>query len=65
MEMRRVVITGMGIISSLGNNCKEVLASLENLKSGIEFNPLYQELGMRSQVAGTIKNLDLKALIAL
>lgn len=63
MEMRRVVITGMGIISSLGNNCKEVLASLENLKSGIEFNPLYQELGMRSQVAGTIKNLDLKALI--
>lgn len=53
--MKRVVITGLGIISSIGNNKEEVLASLKEGKSGIEFVPEFQEIGMRSQVAGTIK----------
>lgn len=57
--MKRVVVTGMGIVSSLGNNIKEVLASLQALKSGIRFQPVYQEMGLRSQVEGTI-NLDPK-----
>ncbi|SUO94224.1 beta-ketoacyl-ACP synthase I [Suttonella ornithocola] len=61
--MKRVVITGMGIISSLGNNVKEVLESLQQLKSGIRFSPEYKEMGLRSQVHGNIKNLDLKSLI--
>ena len=62
MRGRRVVVTGIGIVSSLGNNCREVLASLKALKSGIEFEPVFQQMGMRSQVAGTIK-LDPKEII--
>lgn len=53
--MKRVVITGLGIISSIGNNKAEVLESLREGKSGIEFVPEFAEVGMRSQVAGTIK----------
>ena len=53
--MKRVVITGLGIISSIGNNKEEVIASLREGKSGIEFVPDFAEVGMRSQVAGTIK----------
>ena len=53
--MKRVVITGLGIISSIGNNKEEVLASLKEGKSGIEFVPEFAEVGMRSQVAGTVK----------
>ncbi|WGE91575.1 beta-ketoacyl-ACP synthase I [Actinobacillus genomosp. 1] len=53
--MKRVVITGLGVISSIGNNKEEVLASLKEGKSGIEFVPEFAEVGMRSQVAGTIK----------
>ncbi len=53
--MRRVVITGMGIVSSLGNNCQEVLASLKEGRSGIERNPEQVEHGFRSEVAGTVK----------
>lgn len=60
--MRRVVITGIGIISSIGNNAEEVLDSLKLGKSGIEFNAEYKELGFRSQVCGPIR-LDLKGLI--
>ena len=60
--MRRVVVTGMGIVSSLGNNLKEVLASLQALKSGIKFSPTYQEMGLRSQVEGPI-SIDPKAHI--
>lgn len=52
--MKRVVVTGIGIVSSLGNNCQEVLASLRGLKSGITSNPTYREMGLRSQVAGNI-----------
>ena len=48
--MRRVVITGIGIVSSIGNNANEVLASLRETKSGISFSPEYAELGFRSQV---------------
>lgn len=61
--MRRVVITGMGIVSSLGNNKAEVLASLKAGKSGITYQPEYAERGLRSQVAGSIKNLNIEELI--
>lgn len=61
--MKRVVITGLGIISSIGNHKDEVKESLLQGKSGIEFVPEYKELGFRSHVAGTVKNLDLKKLI--
>ncbi len=60
--MRRVVITGLGIVSSLGNNKAEVKDSLYAGKSGISFNPEYAERGMRSQVAGSVK-LDVQELI--
>ena len=50
--MRRVVITGMGIVSSIGNNTQEVLASLHEAKSGITRAENYAELGFRSQVQG-------------
>ncbi len=58
--MRRVVITGIGVVSSLGNNVDEVTESLKEGKSGIVFAPDYAENGMRSQVHGAIKNLDFK-----
>jgi 3-oxoacyl-[acyl-carrier-protein] synthase I len=61
--MRRVVVTGMGIVSSLGNNQAEVLQSLREGKSGISFQPEYAERGLRSHVAGSIKNLNLSELI--
>lgn len=61
--MRRVVVTGMGIISSLGNNKQEVQDSLYHGRSGITFQQEYADRGMRSQVAGSIKNLDLSELI--
>ena len=60
--MKRVVVTGMGIVSSIGNNCKEVLASLQQLQSGIKHSPVYAEMGLRSQVEGSI-NIDTKAHI--
>jgi 3-oxoacyl-[acyl-carrier-protein] synthase-1 len=50
--MRRVVVTGMGIISSIGNNTQEVLASLREAKSGISAAPEYAEKGFRSLVHG-------------
>jgi len=53
--MKRVVVTGIGIVSSLGNNSREVLTALQNLKSGISFDESYREMGMRSHVAGNIK----------
>ena len=48
--MRRVVVTGMGIVSSIGNNANEVLTSLREAKSGVVAAPEYAELGFRSQV---------------
>ncbi|MEW6445358.1 MAG: beta-ketoacyl-ACP synthase I [Pseudomonadota bacterium] len=53
--MRRVVVTGMGIVSSLGNNQEEVRHSLYEGRSGIEFMQEYADLGFRSHVAGTLK----------
>jgi len=50
--MRRVVVTGMGIVSSIGNNTQEVLASLREAKSGISRSDKYAELGFRCQVHG-------------
>lgn len=61
--MRRVVVTGLGIVSSLGNNQSEVLQSLREGRSGITYQPEYAERGLRSQVAGSIRNLDIEALI--
>ena len=56
--MRRVVITGMGVISSLGNNKAEVLDSLENGRSGIRFSEVQAEMGFRSHVNGPV-DIDL------
>ena len=53
--MRRVVVTGLGIVSSIGNNADEVLASLKAGKSGITANEAMAEHGFRSQIAGDIK----------
>lgn len=50
--MRRAVVTGMGIVSAIGNNTQEVLASLREAKSGIVKAGKYEELGFRSQVHG-------------
>ncbi len=50
--MRRVVVTGMGIVSSIGNNANEVVASLRDARSGIVKADKYAELGFRSQVHG-------------
>lgn len=59
---RRVVITGLGIISPIGNDAATVIQSLRESRSGIESNPRYIEAGLRSQVAGTVK--DREGLIA-
>ena len=61
--MREVVVTGIGIVSSIGNNVAEVTNSLQSLKSGISHNDINAELGLRSHVSGSIKNLDCKELI--
>lgn len=60
--MRRVVVTGMGIVSSIGNNKTEVVASLRSGKSGIVFSEDYKARGFRSHVCGAI-NLDVDSLI--
>jgi len=59
MPLRRVAITGLGIVSSIGNNRQEVTDSLRQGRSGIRFNSEYAELGFRSQIDGPIDlNLD-------
>ncbi|NDY96880.1 beta-ketoacyl-ACP synthase I [Wenzhouxiangella limi] len=60
--MRRVVVTGLGIVSSIGNNVTEVLASLQAGRSGISFSEEYKELGFRSHVHGPV-DLTLADLI--
>jgi 3-oxoacyl-[acyl-carrier-protein] synthase-1 len=60
--MRRVVVTGLGIVSSIGNNQQEVVESLREGRSGIEFCPEYAELGFRSHIHGSI-NIDLAPLV--
>ncbi|OIQ31798.1 MAG: beta-ketoacyl-[acyl-carrier-protein] synthase I [Alphaproteobacteria bacterium MedPE-SWcel] len=53
--MRRVVVTGLGVVSSIGNTAEEVIASLKAGKSGIVASPDMVEHGFRSQIAGTLK----------
>ncbi|CAM5635155.1 beta-ketoacyl-ACP synthase I [Rhodanobacter lindaniclasticus] len=60
--MRRVVVTGMGIVSCLGNDLDTVTSALRDGRSGIRAMPEYAELGMRSHVAG-VPNIDLEAVI--
>ena len=57
--MKRVVVTGMGIVSCIGNNIGEVLDSLLKTKSGIVFSEDHKKYKFRSQIVGNIKNLDL------
>ena len=57
--MKRAVITGLGIVSSIGNNSLDVLASLKAGQSGISYCPDYAERGFRCHVHGDIKGLDL------
>jgi 3-oxoacyl-[acyl-carrier-protein] synthase-1 len=60
--MRRVVVTGMGIVSSIGNNAQEVVASLREARSGITAAEDYAKLGFRSQVHGSLK-VDLETSV--
>jgi 3-oxoacyl-[acyl-carrier-protein] synthase-1 len=60
--MRRVVVTGLGVVSSIGNNKQEVLDSLRGGRSGVRFSETYAEMGFRSQIHGDIK-LDLDAAV--
>ena len=60
--MRRVVVTGMGIVSSIGNNTQEVVASLREAKSGVVKADDYERLGFRSQVHGA-PTLDASAVV--
>ena len=60
--MRRVVVTGMGIISCIGNDQQSVLTSLKESRSGIVYRPEYEERGMRSHVAGAV-DMDFTDLI--
>jgi 3-oxoacyl-[acyl-carrier-protein] synthase-1 len=57
--MRRVVVTGLGVVSSIGNNVQEVLTSLKEGKSGITANESMAEHGFRSRIAGAV-NIDVK-----
>lgn len=60
--MRRVAVTGMGIVSSIGNNTQEVLASLREARSGIVTAPEYAEIGFRCQVHGA-PDIDVESLL--
>ncbi len=59
---KRVVVTGIGIVSSIGNNCDEVITSLKENISGIESVPEWSEYGFKTHVAGTIKLPDISTL---
>lgn len=61
--MQRVVITGMGIVSSLGANCAQVLESLKAAKSGIKFDQKQADTGLRSCVSGQIDEIDSSNII--
>ncbi len=60
--MRRVVITGIGVVSCLGNSKKDVLDSLREGRSGISFNESFKEMGLRSQVCGSV-DIDISEYI--
>ena len=59
---RRIVVTGMGVVSPLGNDADSVAASLREGRSGLRAMPEYAEMGLRSQVAG-VAEIDLEAVI--
>ncbi len=61
--MHRVVVTGMGVVSSLGANCTEVLNSLKTSKSGIKFNETQENIGLRSHLSGTISEINSDEII--
>ena len=61
--MNRVVVTGMGIVCSLGNNKSEVLKSLKEAKSGIKYCEKYAEMGLRSHVHGSIAEVNTSDII--
>ncbi|MGZ5989114.1 MAG: beta-ketoacyl-ACP synthase I [Rhizomicrobium sp.] len=60
--MRRVVVTGMGIVSSIGNNTQEVVSSLREARSGVVKADVYEKMNFRSQVHGSLK-IDLEAVV--
>lgn len=65
--MKRVVVTGLGIISCLGEDKHDVIKALKNSRSGISINEIYQEMGFRSHLSGSIginlkERIDRKAL---
>jgi 3-oxoacyl-[acyl-carrier-protein] synthase-1 len=60
--MKRVVVTGLGIVSSIGNNQQEVVESLKEGRSGIGLSEVYQEMGLRSHIEGSI-NIELDDVI--
>lgn len=60
--MRRVVVTGIGIVSCLGNNKEEVTDSLRNARSGIRFSEEHEKMGLRSQIVGAV-DIDLNSLV--
>ena len=57
--MRRVVITGLGIVSSIGTGPEEVTASLREARSGVVFSPEYAALGFRCQVNAPVKPMPM------
>lgn len=61
-DLRRVVVTGLGIVSSIGNNKEEVVEALKTGHSGIEFHQAYADLGLRSQIHGSV-SIDIETLI--
>ena len=60
--MKRAVITGMGVVSPLGNTVAETLSALLETRSGIKFQDEYAEMGLRSHIAGSI-DVDIEELI--
>jgi 3-oxoacyl-[acyl-carrier-protein] synthase-1 len=60
--MKRVVVTGLGIVSSIGNNQQEVVESLKEGRSGIGLSEVYKEMGLRSHIEGSI-NIELDDVI--
>ncbi|MDP2091710.1 MAG: beta-ketoacyl synthase N-terminal-like domain-containing protein, partial [Pseudohongiella sp.] len=52
--MRRVVVTGIGIVSCIGNDVPTVLESLKEGRSGISYNPVYEEMGLRAHISGRV-----------
>ena len=60
--MREVVVTGVGLVSCIGNDIDTVVANLRNGNSGISHNEVYKEMGFRSCVSGSI-DLNLRELI--